>query len=105
MNLKKIISSPVKVRAQTEPSKGKGTKLTTEKKQRLEKGEEEGCEKSAYHPPERARMNSGLVAGHVLTTTIQGGTEYIEIPLPFIQACRVHKLLRNNHCCIIAFYS
>lgn len=50
MNLKKIISSPVKVRAQTEPSKGKGTKLTTEKKQRLEKGEEEGCEKSAYYP-------------------------------------------------------
>ena len=57
----KVMSSPVKVRAQTEPGKDEGDKPTTEKTAAGKK-RGGGSEKSACHPPQRARMDSGVYA-------------------------------------------
>ena len=46
-----------------------------------------------------------LLPGHILTTTIQRRYNVLKCPLTFIRTCCMHKLLRNNHCCIINFHT
>ena len=79
------------MRAKTEPGKGESTTSTTEKTAAGKSGGEDCVKNSACRPPDRASMNGGLLARSRLKYDITRGLQYIEIPLPLIQASRVQN--------------